>query len=419
MEIERICNNEKDSGIIPLAVVGASLILIVNALYVIFGPTITLKQDTGGYFSDAGLLIANEFSFTAYLENAKHTNSMYMLFVSIVALSRMLLGNYWYIGILVLNLTSIAMSVYFVVSILEKSTNSSATSCFAIILCLCSADFLIRSRLILSDTSYMFFSFCVYSLIVFAFGSEKFFKQICLFCVALIVTGCLFFYRPVNIVVGGFFIVAIFEFWIYTSFSSISLAKFVKINATVLVVISILVIMLIGAIMKDPSLWPTDFGYYYIERMSAFYKAGVTIHGRPVFIKRPDTYSNDVVNYVDYILLICKKTILFFQIAVSSHSISHKILKYSFYAPAYTFAFIGILFLFRKESGYSLKAWWAGWLAFQWIWLFTLYHSLTYIDYTWRYRLPCVPAFILLAGLGFYQTWERFIRPRRPLKSIL
>ena len=391
-----------------LPIIFTVFILFINTLYVCLGPKITLRQDTGGYSQHADILISHNLSFSEYFSIARgsHPPIMYIAFVVILAILELLLGSYWWIGILCLNLASITMTVYLIFILLRMSTKSNASIIIAFYLSFFSADFLIRSRLILTDTSYMFFAFCVYILLVFAFYFEEPLKRNIYIIGACLLTFLLFFYRPVNVVVAAFLIISILELFIHVKYMNKGLNWIFKRSALVIGVISIVVILSYASIMKNPSHWPFETFSHEITRLSFKCKTGTVVSGRPVFSNRPETHLHNVIDYPDYVLLVFKRMIAYFQISVSKHSISHKILKYLFYIPSYIFGLIGIYYLFRKENGYSKMAFWAGWLAFQWIGFFTLFHALTYVDYTWRFRLPCVPAFIVLAGLGFWQVWE-------------
>ena len=407
--------NNKDKFMRITPTIGAVLVLLITSVWALcYGPEITLGQDTSKYSRQADLLIQDDFSFQGYLESENSSNAfMYFGFVVVIAISKVLLGDNWYVGVLLLNLASICLTSYIIFGLVKNATMSRAVLLCSILLAAFSIDFLIRSRLILTDTSYMFFAFCVFALISFSVNSEKPYQQIIYIMSAILLTSLILFYRPVTIVVFAFLVVALCEFMISVMFRDRDLTWLFGRSAIALCLLSIIVIIIFSAIMKDPSLWPLEIFSDHIARLSGFYKAGVTVTGRPVFPKRPETYLNTVVAYHDYLVLVLKKIGIFFQISVATFSLPHKILKYLFYVPTYFLSMVALISLFRKESGYSMKAKWTGWLAFQWIYLFAIYHALTWIDYTWRYRLPCVPPFIILASLGFYQIWKRFLKIER------
>ena len=399
-------------GVAPT--IGAAFILLIVFLWAFcFGPEITLKQDTSGFSRQADLLIEDNFSFKEYLDNWKSSGAfMYFAFIAIIAIFKLLMADKWYMGILFLNVTSICLTSYIIFILVKNVTMSKSTLLFSILLSAFSIDFLIRSRLILTDASYMFFAFCVFSLIICFCISEKNIKQIFYLGSSIILASFILFYRPVTIVVFVFIIISFCEYMLFIKCIDKDLTLFFRFYAIALCSLSILIIVIFAVIMKEPSLWPLEIFSDYIDMMSKWYKAGITVTGRPVFPQRPETYLNTIVDYPDYLILILKKIAIFFQISVSTFSFPHKILKYIFYVPTYSLSIVALIFLFRRESRFSRRAKWTGWLAFQWIYLFTIYHSLTWIDYTWRYRLPCVPALIILASLGFYQIRTGLVKSK-------
>ena len=83
-----------------------SLIAIVWSSYA-YTRGITMSPDSGTYSRFANILVENNFNVFDYLENAQSTMMpvlFYYIWVAILAVSKVLLGENWGLGIVILNL---------------------------------------------------------------------------------------------------------------------------------------------------------------------------------------------------------------------------------------------------------------------------------------------------------------------------
>ena len=72
-----------------------------------------------------------------------------------------------------------------------------------------------------------------------------------------------------------------------------------------------------------------------------------------------------------------------------------------FFLSVYAGWVVAVVSRVRSRSNYDWAAWWATAFGTLFVALFWVFHSLQYIDYDWRYRLPCLPALILLGAIGW------------------
>ena len=102
--------------------IGAVLVLLITSVWALcYGPEITLGQDTSKYSRQADLLIQDDFSFQGYLESENSSNAfMYFGFVVVIAISKVLLGDNWYVGVLLLNLASICLTSYIIFGLVKN-----------------------------------------------------------------------------------------------------------------------------------------------------------------------------------------------------------------------------------------------------------------------------------------------------------
>tara|TARA_B100002003_G_scaffold218280_1_gene219130 strand:- start:208 stop:768 length:561 start_codon:yes stop_codon:yes gene_type:complete len=175
-------------------------------------------------------------------------------------------------------------------------------------------------------------------------------------------------------------------------------------------------IFLFSASIRDPSSYLSDmllkvgfdYRYFICEPGSPFCEGemrGIVVNNRPY------TYHKVPVSVIDYVLIIADKFLHFFAVFTRDYSLKHMIFNHLFFLPAYGLAFITLYEIFRKKSKLSPEEWNLAFLSVIFVLIFALFHSITILDFDWRYRLPCIPPLIVLAGIGSMQLkryWDDF-----------
>lgn len=163
-----------------------------------------------------------------------------------------------------------------------------------------------------------------------------------------------------------------------------------------------------AALMADPARWPFPFLSGWIQEVSREYRQGVVIYGRPA------TYHSSPTGLLDYVWLILDRLRSFFVFSASGFSRGHILANVAFFVPVYLGWLVALISLVRAKSTFNWATWWATALGTLFVVFFWVFHSLQYIDYDWRYRLPCLPVVIMLGSIG----WHDLIVEARTVRHV-
>ena len=358
-----------------------------------------LASDTLTYSNWADKLILFHFN---YLEFARKTTSdappiLYIGWLTVVALFKLVLGSAWMTGIVVLNYCLALLAVWKLLELVAVITRSTFSVLLAGSLILVAYELFNWIHFVLSDTSFMGLSFILYCLLCTSFISptHRNTKSLGLawghFGVVILLTVALF-YRPGGVpllLVAG--LALIFRQSLNRGAQRASLARRGGVLFCLLAATAILVH---AYLMKNPESWPFSFASDAVQKLSANYHRGEVIDGRP------ETNIFNPNSWFDFIHITLTRFVYFFFFFVKPFSFIHKVGNFVFFVPTYAFAFLAGFKVFQKNR-LSAQAWWSCWIALLWIASYALFHSMLRIDYDWRYRLPCMLPLIVMACVGF------------------
>lgn len=155
-------------------------------------------------------------------------------------------------------------------------------------------------------------------------------------------------------------------------------------------------------LMRDPSLWPLRALAPWIQSLSDDARAGQVMFHRPELDHPPPESIGD------HLRLTAAKLQRFVAPTAPSLRFERKLLAGFGWPVLWVLVTVGLWAAAR--GGLGDRAWWVGWLAVQLFCCVALFHGLQVVDRDWRYRAPCVPPLLVLAGLGAAQLEARLAR---------
>jgi hypothetical protein len=157
-----------------------------------------------------------------------------------------------------------------------------------------------------------------------------------------------------------------------------------------------------AALMRDPSLWSTRALAPWVRSLSA------DAHAGQVMFHRPELDHPPPVSLADHVELTVAKLYRFAAPTAPSLRLERKLLAALGWPLVWALAAAGLVGLARGTL--ADHAWWAAWLAVQVFCCVALFHGLQVVDRDWRYRAPCVPPLLVLAGVGAGRLEARLAR---------
>jgi hypothetical protein len=250
-----------------------------------------------------------------------------------------------------------------------------------------SAESVFWSRFILSDTSYVMVNFLLFYLAVkYLLENGGRAAHYAWLIAAALLLNCV--YRPTGLMMVP---LAAFVFYLKSVKREIRWRFFFLWLAVFIVAFMFLHAMVI----KDPSLWPCGFGRSYLEgHVLLEYQRGAIVNNRPYMCHNPP------VDLVDYVLITLDKFAHYYYFVDKTFKNLHNAINSLYYLPIYALSVFGMIMASKKTTPAKLRTVVA--LAVIAITGFGLFHALTGIDYDWRFRLPVVPYFVFMSGLGLH-----------------
>jgi hypothetical protein len=384
-------------------------ILIFTTVWTLYSYSkgVLMSPDALGYSIFADNLIEDKFNYFKYLENPHHsiTSPLFNLsWITIVAFSKLLFGEHWGLGIVVLNLST---GVFVAVLLLKTTwvvTQKPACSIFVGILLLLSHNYYRWVPWALSD---FFFSCICLSVLLLIIGlyqqHSKPLKEIVwigvLLCLAL-------FCRPAvpPLLIFVIFFIPVFFFLSLKETDPGERHNFITRFTLLACVLIPATIYYHSYIMLYPDRWPFSFlartGIY----IAGEYQLGVIVHDGYRESYHPD-YPNNILSFA---LLTIQKFFTYFIIAAERYSFKHKLFSYTIFLPVYGLSIWAVASLFKKNNGPSHSNWWSVFSCALFIFLFAFFHSMHEIDGDYRYTTPVKLPLILLAALGLNELIKVF-----------
>jgi hypothetical protein len=365
-----------------------------------------MSPDSIRYSGWADILIKQNFNFFKFVESTDfiHSPVYYYNWVTIVSLNKLLLGENWGLGVVALNM----LSGIFVAILLFKTTwfTTEKPDCaiFAGLLLLLCYEFILWIPFVLSD---ILFSTICFSTLILTIGLYQQPKELLNKVAGVVVlVGIALFFRPTWPPLLMFTILSmpLAVFFGLIATDSTQRHNFI-IGCVLFACVFIPAIIFYHAfIMQHPEKWPFPFLIDTVSYVSIEYQQGSVVHARPA------TYHSSPGNILEYAFISLHKFIAFFYLDVPTYSFKHALFNYILFLPVYGLSIFAITKLFKKDDGPLPLNWWSIFSCALFIFFFAFFHSLTHIDFDFRYRVPCMLPLLLLATLGLNELINNFAK---------
>lgn len=351
-----------------------------------------LSKDSYTYARWADILIKHSFNYKAFFNDVSFVVPPYLYsgFVTVVALTKKILGENWQQGVVTVNAIAYISVSALISHLVFTTTKNSKAAIFSSSLFILCVECFIWVRYVLSDATFLFIIvFSTY--LLFLLSEKKGSKKLWftgIFTILFIAT-----YRPTSLplLIVIMLSYSLFQLNISSQIYRSSIAKYSLSFFVISVSISI---FLMAYIMQDISRWPIDFARDYLNIISELYKQGNIVDDRPeTFVANPETYF-------DYIKVIFNRFYYFFAFSIDAYSPRHSLLNYFIFIPSYVFGIIGAFYILSSKSNISEQTWKLGMISLLIVCFTFVFVSFLLIDYDWRYRLVIMPYIFILAGVG-------------------
>jgi len=348
-----------------------------------------LSSDSRTYSAWADNLVSVHFNYHTYLTGSDFVVPpvFYILWITIVALSKVLLSGSWPSGILFLNWISASVLVYALARTTARLTGSILVGLAATLMLASSLDVLLFLPFVLSDIMFMGIAGTI-ALIGLSAASESDPRtrwRLTISGTLLLLAACIFRPTAAPLVV----------FWaacLAVAYGRNMTVRRAWTGIGILAVVAAIAIVGHAALMQDPSRWPRVGESGWIRQLSDESRKGIVV------FDRPETYVSPPRSLADFAALTLTKWRYYFAPWMAGYSPFHKAAGAAFFGTAYLLSLIAVLLSPR---------WRLTSLLVVYVGAFSLFHSAQQIDFDHRYRLPVLVALTLLAALGLEQLAMR------------
>lgn len=358
---------------------------------------IQLAVDTATYSRWADALIALGFNVPAYLRSQDFVAPplFYLLWIALVAALKLVFGQSWMTGVVVLNWIALSAGVYLTLAAIRRVTQSTAAMLLAAILFTVAGDVLIFAPYVLSDLVFWGLSAAVLATGVEVATVDRdrdaMIKRLAIGS-GVIVMALLF--RPVAIPLAAFWIVAI-----VMRLAPEFMARFAMHMLAAAALLAVIAVVIYSYLLITPGAWPFGTLPPMLTMVAREAAEGMFVHNA-----NPPMHVEPATTVAGMVRITLQKLLFFTTPWLPHYSASHTAINLLFFVPGYGLAIAGIA-TWRRLAPPQRRAVVA--LAFYWLSL-AVFHSMLLIDSDHRYRLPLAPALVMLAALGL----EAVRRPR-------
>ena len=307
----------------------------------------------------------------------------YAAFATLLAVLRLLFGEYWQAALVALNFAGHVGLGALVVRLATAATGGSPAGAWtALLLFLGCHDILRWVPFVLSDSSFVFLAFCIFSL-----AAARILDTAKRWWVVAPPAALGVFYRPTGIVLLADLLWAAF------------LSRARRLPPPWMMAALLGGAGLAGAIafawfVADPQRWPFEALSSAFRTVGEGYAVGEVVSGRP------ETWHAPPGGMIDILLISADRFFHFFAIGAAGYSAGHWIVATAFFLPCYALAGWLCIALWRGDSGLPEPQRRLFLAAAGAVLAYAAFHALVQVDFDWRYRLPVLPHLILLAAGG-------------------
>lgn len=366
-----------------------AVLLLVAGLHGAFVLTVgvTMASDSYGYARWSALLIESGFDYPTLMEEARTAfpTILYVLFVSLVAGLRLVFGGGWDTALVVLNFAAHIALGALIVRLAVRLTGSAAAGWSALLLYLICLDLLLWVPMVMSDATFVFLAFAIFTLAAARIlGEARSWKAV------LVPAATGIFYRPTGIV-----LLPDLAWAIYLSRTRRALSRRIALAFAAILAAAIVALAFAFAwLMQDPGRWPFESLAGAFDTVAQGYAIGEVVSARP------ETHHAPPVQILDYVLISADRFVHFFAFSAADFSAAHRLTAFVFFLPCYALAAWLAVALVRGDTAFGAPQRKVFLAAYGAVLSYAVFHGLVQVDFDWRYRLPILPHLILLAAGG-------------------
>ena len=358
----------------------------------VLGRGATFAPDSQAYAYWSGRLLESGFDYPGLLAEASFTFPpiLYALFATLLALLRLAFGGEWANALVAVNFAAHVALGLLIVRLAVRLTGSGVAGWGALLLFLGCFDLLMWVPLVLSDATFVFVAFSIFTLAAARILDKA---RSWLAVVAPAAAGI--FYRPTGMV-----LIPDLAWAFYLSRTKTGKVRLWPV-AAILAGSTAAGLLAFAWLMQDPGRWPLD-------SLSAPFHAVAQEYARgEVVSARPETYHSPPRALLDFVLIPADRFVHFFAIGAASFSAGHWLVQLAFFLPCYALAgwLAAVLWLGRTAFGAAERKVFLA--AFGAVLSYAVFHALVQVDFDWRYRTPILPHLILLAAGGLADLTRR------------
>jgi hypothetical protein len=353
---------------------------------------IVMSPDSYVYDSWSDILICHHFNIFAYQNSvALPTAFLYVGFVSLVALAKVVAGSFWPQLIVIINIFLGALVGVMLADLIYSFTKSVLSVWIILLLYVFNPEIMLWPRYVLSDVSYMFINFLIFYLIAKVFlGKGTTISKYWIFISFFSIVN--FLYRATGLVMIP---LVLFAWYLHNRKKTVPWKAFFAYFTLFVLVAVFLHAVIIKNILPLGPPGKSILKNWLID----LYQNGIIIHDRPY------TYHPSPVTLLDYVRITMDKFIHYFYFSDKLFSFKHKLINHLFFVPLYSLFVVGIIGVAKERNNAVEKTLLA--LCIIVIIAYSVFHAMTIIDFDWRYRLPILPYMLVVSGLGINFLLQR------------
>jgi hypothetical protein len=369
-------------------------ILLIGACHgaYVLAAGVTLASDSVAYAYWSARLIESGFDYPTLLAEAKTSfpGILYVLFATLLALLRLAFGGGWAAALVVLHSAAHVALGALVVRMAVRLTGSAVAGWGVLLLFLGCFDLLVWVPFILSDATFVFLAFAIFTLAAARIlGDSQGWTRV----LGPAAFGIL--YRPTGMV-----LVPDLAWAIYLARAKASWVRRARLLGGLAAATAALAVAF-AWFMQDPGRWPFAPLTVAFRTAADGYAIGEVVSGRL------ETFHLPPQSLGDFLLISADRFLHFFALDAAAFSRPHAALELVFFLPCYALASWLVLALWRGATGFAAPERKVFVAAAGAVFSYALFHGLVQVDFDWRYRLPILPHLILLAGGGLADLVRR------------
>ncbi|MBF0625927.1 MAG: hypothetical protein HQL82_14095 [Magnetococcales bacterium] len=360
--------------------------------------------DSHAYEQWANILIAVDFSPTAFLERVEYTRSPapYLVWLTVLGGIKLLAGEYWARGVILYNHALAFLTILLVLDLVYRLTRNRWAVLYCALAFLTAYEYSLWIRYVLSDISFTFLTVLFFRLMVAREGSLRHRPRVLAGLAAGGALGVALFYRPTAVPMAVLW-VAFLSLQKPLSLPEGALDRRRARWFLMLLTGGFVLFSLVWAYpMRDTAAWPLAGLRPWIEVIASGFQQGIVVHARP------ETWHPEPRTLLEFAWLAWDKALHFlFQFLARDYHPVHGVINALFFLPAFLLGGYALARALGWGPPLAPSIQWTLLWAAVFILLVTFFHALQELDYDFRYRVPLIPLLILMAGFGLHALTER------------